>query len=162
MPTQIRQGQISSPVKATGAEITTGTDDAKFSTAKAIADADLNTRLKSKVISTTRDGVGANADVAYTGVGFAPTSLQARMCVNGALFNSHGFGDSARTVNSIQQTAANVYYQSTTVMINYTDQNNWGQTATVKSYDSDGFTLTWAKAGTPTANTMQISIICYK
>jgi hypothetical protein len=37
-----------------------------------------------------------------------------------------------------------------------------GQTAVVASYDSDGFTLTWTKHGSPSAATLTVNAICYK
>lgn len=42
------------PVKATGAEINTGTDDAKFTTAKAIADSTITTAAKTQTLTNKR------------------------------------------------------------------------------------------------------------
>lgn len=154
-------GKLNISAKAIGTDISTGTNDDKYVTSKAIKDADLNTRLKSKIITATRDGQGNTGDVSYTGVGFTPTSIRAIMAVDGTLYQSDGNSDSAKTSFSIYQTAANVYYNNTS-LVTYSNQSAWIQGAIVKSYDADGFTLTWTKAGTPTANTMQIRFICYR
>lgn len=147
--------------KAAGTDITTGTDDTKYVTSKAMADADVNTRLKSKVKEYTRDGTAASGDVSYTGVGFTPTSLQCIMIVNGTKYNSNGFSDSSKNSIGRAQTGDNLYYDKQQICA-YTDQNNWGQYATVKSYDADGFTLTWTKLGTVPAGTMALKFICYR
>jgi hypothetical protein len=52
------------PVKATGAEINTGTDDAKFATAKAIADSTI-----------IKNPMTASGDIIYGGTSGAPTRL---------------------------------------------------------------------------------------
>jgi hypothetical protein len=147
--------------KATAAEITTGTDDAKFVTAKAMKDADVNTRLKSKIITSTRDGTAASGDVAYTGIGFMPTSIHALMSIDGTLYWSNGVSDSAKVASSKYQSAANVVYSAAN-LVSYSNYSGWAQNATVKSYDADGFTLTWTKTATPSAATLSITFICFR
>lgn len=146
--------------KAVGSDVTTGTEDTKYVTAKAIADAGLNTRLKSKIITATRDGAGENGDVSYTGVGFVPTSIRAIMSRDGSLFNSDGFADSTKASYCIANSAANVNY-AIGKLVSYTNAF-WGQEAVVKSFDADGFTLTWTKTSTPDAGTLQLRFICYR
>lgn len=122
---------------------------------------DSTTRLASKVITATRDGVAASGDVAYTGVGFIPTSIIALMNVNGALYQSIGIVDSSKVSQSNYLSAADVVFQSGN-FITYSNQSSWAQGAVVKSFDTDGFTLTWTKIGSPTANTMLIVFLCFK
>lgn len=153
---------VSTAVKATGAEITTGTDDAKFATAKALADAGVNTRLKSKTISITRDGTAASGDVSYTGIGFTPTSIECVMSINGTSYWSKGHGDSARSADCIYGNGAGNVFGSGGYLIQYSNQATFAQSAVVKSYDADGFTLTYTKTGSPSANTMLIYAICYR
>lgn len=119
--------------------------------------------LSSTVIQITRDLTAANGDVAYTGVGFVPTSLNSVAAISGltgAMF--FGFADSAKTnkgfINYDTDTGnylANFLIKfSTSAGVNF-------QTAIVKSYDADGFTLTWVKTGSPTG-IGSANIICYK
>lgn len=118
--------------------------------------------LNSKVIALTRDTSAANADVAYTGVGFIPSSIHFLMVVDGTLYRSDGVVDSSRVGVCNYQSAANTYYQNLGAAITYSNQSGWAHNAVVKSYDVDGFTLTWGKIGTPTAGTMKVTAICYK
>jgi hypothetical protein len=118
-------------------------------------------RLYSKVLAASRDGTAASGDVSYTGVGFQPTSIQAIMSVNDTTYSSNGYADSARSSYCVCTAAANKFWTQQQ-LIKYTDINNWGQYAVVKSYDVDGFTLTWTKGGTPPAGTLIITFICYK
>ena len=153
-------GKTSFPVKATGAEVTTGTDDAKFATPKALADADVNTRLKSKVITLTRDLTTATGSVAYTGVGFVPTSIKAFGVVDGTAFVSEGFSDSTKTSQCVYQYGSNTWSMSAGLLAMSPTISAY-QIATVASYDADGFTLTWTKTSTPTG-TATVRVICYR
>lgn len=153
------------PVKASGAEITTGTDDAKFATAKALADAGVNTRLLSKIKIGTRDLTAATGDVSYTGVGFTPTALIG-FAKNGASA-SWGAVDSAKTGDGVNYKTGTGYYGHSTdgyganlLFVIDMGSGNF-QTATVKTYDADGFTLTWTKTGSPTG-TAAFTIQCFR
>lgn len=148
-------------VPATGAEIITGTEAYKLITPEALAAADLNSRLKSKIKTGTRDGAGATADVAYTGIGFKPTSIHAVMSVGGSAYSSVGFADSSKVGACRYQYANGVGYNGNYLGA-YTDQTTFSQNAIVKSYDNDGFTLTWTKLGTPTPNTITLAFICFR
>ena len=107
--------------------------------------------VKSKMIQISRDLATASGDVAYTGVGFKPTALVAIGSLDSSLIASWGMSDSSKgafatlliTTALYSQTVAFLIYLGTTVAAHF-------QTAIVKSYDADGFTLTWAKTGTPT------------
>lgn len=118
-----------------------------------------NGPLKSKIITFTRDGTAASGDVSYTGVGFMPSKIHFFMSVNGTLYKSDGFTDSTKTSSSIYQSAANVYWNSGSPVI-YSNQSSWAQSSILKSFDADGFTLTWTKISSPTAGTMSIMAIC--
>ena len=120
-----------------------------------------NGPLKSKIIFITRDASAASGDVSYTGTGFIPSSLIANAHVDATLYYSNGFSDSTRTAISTFHNGSTAYWDNPT-LITYSNQSSWGQSASVKSYDADGFTLTWGKVGTPTAGTIKIAIICYR
>ena len=117
--------------------------------------------LKSKLVVVTRDGTAASGDVSYTGAGFIPSSLLAHAHVDNTTYRSDGLADASKTCYSTFQSAANVYYDNASLIV-YSNQSAWGQTAIVKSYDADGFTLTWTKAGSPTAGTIKCNVICYR
>ena len=154
-------GIVVTPVKASGAEITTGTDDAKFATAKALADAGVNTRLKSKVIQSSRDLTAAAGAVAYTGVGFTPTSIIAFLA-GGADNVDIGVADSAR--GSYHIIGGSTWTTNAAAiganLILYSSSGGNYQNATVNSYDADGFTLGWGKVGSPTG-TVYITFLCF-
>mgnify|MGYP001570361080 CR=1 FL=1 len=151
---------FSGTAKATGAEITTGTEDAKFVTPKAISDAGVNTRLKSKIISFTRDLSVASGDVAYTGVGFMPTALVGIGVIGGSLPFTVGFADSGKSAADITQYGANTITSSVN-FIQIAPSGGNDQAAVVKSYDADGFTLTWTKNGSPTG-TPTFYVLCFR
>ena len=155
-------GIVVTPVKASGAEITTGTDDAKFATAKALADAGVNTRLKSKIIVATRDlsAAGAPTDVAYTGVGFVPTSIVALYGIDGGVLIGMGMSDSAKAGNNVDRDNAEATHANNYLICAITTGSN-NQLAIVKTYDADGFTLTWTKSGTPTG-TINMYFLCFR
>lgn len=154
-------GKVNKTDKATGGEVVTGTNDTKYITSKAIGDADLNTRLKSKIISFTRDGTATGGDVSYTGVGFKPTSIVALMSTNGSAYCSEGYSDSVKVSMTKYQTGTGTTYIGGNLIM-YSDQNTFAQSAIVKTYDNDGFTLTWTKTASPAANTLTCYLICYK
>ncbi|MCK9461455.1 MAG: hypothetical protein M0R80_17635 [Proteobacteria bacterium] len=135
-------------------------------TAGAVTNAKLSTTagngaLFTKIITATRDAgaAGAPTDVSYTGVGFIPSSIKCIGVRDGTLYRSNGFSDSAKANHCTYQSAANVYYDIA-ALTSYSDQASWAQSAVVKSYDADGFTLTWTKAGTPAAGTFKLTFIC--
>lgn len=154
---------VSTAVKATGAEITTGTDDAKFATAKALADAGVNTRLKSKLLATTRDLTAASGDVSYTGIGFVPTAI---ICITAHSGQgvSIGVADSAIAEVSVARDYDGNFKGPNilggTICFVQISSGNYQQ-AVVKTYDADGFTLTWAKTGSPTG-TLSLSFLCFR
>lgn len=121
--------------------------------------------LATKIISVTRDMTAASGSVSYTGVGFTPTALIA-IGVPGAVntdFTNMSFG-----MSDAGQSAADLVFglntgdfRARTDLIFLGGSSNF-QKATVSSYDSDGFTLSWVKSGTPSAATAQCYILCLR
>lgn len=158
-------GDQTLPVKATGAEITTGTDDAKFATAKALADAGVNTRLKSKLIAATRDMTASSGDVAYTGVGFMPTAIMAIASTGSsggapATPMSIGFTDSSEIAGNVSSVGVDTFAVEGNYLILLYQGANF-QYANISSFDADGFTLTWTKGSSPTG-TAHIRFLCFR
>jgi len=114
---------------------------------------------RAKVITATRDMTAASGDVAYTGVGFKPRCIVALAAINTTEIHSIGFA--AVLVNGILYAEApDVYYADDQVIRLGTAPGATEQRAVIKSFDSDGFTLTWTKAGAPAANTGTIRVLC--
>jgi hypothetical protein len=117
--------------------------------------------ITSKVIASTRDTTAASGDVAYTGVGFPPTSIHVQAHIEGTHFSSYGFADSAKTAMSTNVRNDSNTYGNSDKFITIDTGVGAQQVAIIKTYDSDGFTLTWTKAGSPTG-TAQLYFLCYK
>lgn len=134
--------------------------------------------LSSKVISITRVLSAAAGNVSYTGVGFQPTTCEFITMAgvnNNILSISMGFSDSSKAAFGVGELYQNVNDGSISTQSNtrngafaiYAADGNASvvfsayQTAVIASYDSDGFTLTWAKTGAPTS-TATIIVRCLK
>ena len=145
---------------ATGAEVTTGTDNAKIVTSKALSDAGVNTRLASKLITATRDLAAATGDVSYTGAGFTPTSIHSVGAIRDGDVLSVGFSDSSKTSANVNiYTGGKTNYEDKILLLQV-DTTNYVM-VTLKSYDADGFTLTYTKTGSPTG-TANLRFLCVK
>lgn len=124
--------------------------------------------LTSFLKSSTRSMQGVSADVAYTGVGFKPTMIIAFTHIRTTtVFFSYGFCDSAKNQACIHDHGAITYSaDSGTYIIEQSNGNavpeTQGQIALVKSFDVDGFTLTWTLVGSPTAATISLYFLCLK
>lgn len=118
--------------------------------------------LSSKIITFTRDMTAATGNVAYTGVGFQPTSLIVLADVSTAQ-GSIGFSDSSKAVYCWEKDAdGNIYtVANALVYLTNTTVGNRQQIDSIVSYDSDGFTVNWAKTGSPTG-TANIRVLAYK
>lgn len=120
------------------------------------------TRLASKVITATRDMTAATGNVAYTGVGFTPTSIIAFATIDGTVYPiSWGFSDSALTEKSLARNNDTFWYGSLNALVYAVQAAGANQTCVVASYDTDGFTLTWTKANSPTG-TLNIIFLCFR
>jgi len=109
-----------------------------------------------KVGSFTRDVTAVSGDVAYTGVGFTPKVIDLFANLTD-LSNSFGFDDGTThnsvgtygTTGGIQQIA-----DTGKSIVIFNAAGTGGQKAIIKTFDADGFTLTWTKIGTPAAGTV--------
>jgi hypothetical protein len=115
-----------------------------------------------KVIMTTRALDGATADVAYTGVGFKPSGLVAIATIDGADKLSVGFYGGG--VNAcIGQYGAITYQANIGFLIIYDNAPDKYQTASVKSFDADGLTVTWTRGpGGSAAGTIKFALMCFR
>jgi hypothetical protein len=116
--------------------------------------------LKTKIITVTRDRTVATGSQAYTGCGFAPTALiwlNNEADTNATIL---GVSDAALTSASL--------YDPSSVSNGFTIASSIGNglgvnnvTFVLTSYDSDGFTGTWTRTGTP-GGTASIKVMCMR
>ena len=102
-------------------------------------------------ITFTRDIALTGGDVAYTGMGFKPSSLIAIAAVYNSVCACWGFCNPSKSSNGLgTNNAANPtqYGPSSGTFIIIGQGAAFGS-AIVKSFDADGFTLTWAKTNSP-------------
>jgi hypothetical protein len=119
--------------------------------------------LSSKLITSTRDmtATGAPTDVAYTGVGFQPTAIYALATISASFPYCNGFADSSKTGWAMGPDAAGAMRVAATYLLAIYTGSTTSQIATVKTYDADGFTLTWTKSGSPTG-TATLAFLCFR
>lgn len=114
--------------------------------------------------SVTRDISLTNGSVAYTGLGFKPSSLSFYSVIPSSQAVSWGFTD-CTTVNKGLSQGYNtkpVYDSWASASIILTDQTEANyETGQVTSCDTDGFTVSWAKTGSP-VGTATINYMAYK
>jgi hypothetical protein len=104
----------------------------------------------------------ASGDVATTGIGFTPSSIICLSVEGGdAQQVSWGLADSTKTVNCFSFNSNGAFYQSNNLLFIETTDSSTYQKAIIKSYDSDGFTLTWTKSGSPTGTT-NVILLCLR
>ncbi len=109
--------------------------------------------LQVKVISFTRNFAGATGNVGYTGVGFKPKNVQF-IYGQASKFTGAGFTDGTNQGSvfgsndgATPYLTADVSGSNTIYLSNASGTNNQ---AAIVSFDSDGFTLSWTIAGSPT------------
>lgn len=118
-------------------------------------------RLNSKIKTLTRDMTAASGNVAYTGVGFKPTAIIAFGGIDGGERLFWGMCDSTRTAYQMESYADNTFQTQIAHLVNIATSAGNQQIADVASFDTDGFTLTWTKAGSPTG-TGNITCLCFR
>lgn len=115
-----------------------------------------------KVIVLTRDLSAATGSVAYAGCGFSPRLIIATGGINGVsnYITFSGMAASAGGSGFVGAFGGNTQANVSSQFLNFIDVTSAnGQLATVSSFDSDGFTLSWVKTGAPTG-TVTIYVAC--
>jgi hypothetical protein len=99
----------------------------------------------------TRNFTSASGDVSYTGVGFTPKMITFYGAINGNTEGMMSYGFCTNIASYVSaQNAVNTKLVFTDRVIHFAGSGTDVQLAVLKSFDSDGFTLTWTKGGTPT------------
>ena len=108
--------------------------------------------LITNVGSFTKDASSGGSQ-SIAGVGFKPATVLFLAVVNANPKASWGFSDSSRNAGSIADdsatTADSYTYSSNCIDIRFGSAGSASMQAVVSSYDSDGFTLSWARTGSP-------------
>ena len=114
-----------------------------------------------KVIGGTRDMQGLTGDVSYTGTGFKPSGIIAIATVPDALPTCIGsiLGSSYGTM---YQKTAGIWYPNASALIYLFESAGKTQSAIVKTFDANGFTLTWTLAGATAVGTAYIYFACFR
>ena len=112
-----------------------------------------------KVKAETRAMDAASGDVAYTGYGFQPSGLIIFAYFSVAL-GSIGSSNPAKLCLCAYRRAT-TYWQNDATNIVFVYAATYSQSALVKSYDADGFTLTWTLVGTQ-AGTIYLTVFAFK
>ncbi len=110
--------------------------------------------LKSNIITSTRDLTAATGSVAYTGMGFTPTTCEAFGQTAGTIdyVTLNGWSNPGFSVQrNIGVFGVAAQFTNTAGLMSYYDSTGTNlQTFVVTSYDADGLTGTWTKTGSPT------------
>lgn len=114
--------------------------------------------FNSKLKAESRLGDAASGDVAYSGYGFKPKALI--IFATTTIWVSWGFGDVNLAEMCMYKEATHWESSSTSIIILEDDAGANGQTAVLKTLDTDGFTLTWTKlaAGSAAINFMVLAL----
>jgi len=107
-----------------------------------------------KIGSFTRDVSAAAGDVSETGIGFTPAAIIFIGTVNTTTKAFWGF-DNETARGCIYYRASDYSYDTPSYSLVYDDGSGNTHKGKIKSFDADGFTITWAKVGSPTG-TLQI------
>lgn len=113
-----------------------------------------------KILTAARTATANTATVSYTGVGFKPKFVIALMVADATLYNSKGCTDGTSTKN-VYQSAENTYRVNNS-LVTYSNYGSWAQSATLSSFDEDGFTLNWTKISNPPSAELQLIFIAMK
>lgn len=114
-----------------------------------------------KVGTFTRLLNARTGNVSYSGLGFRPSSITFSAAIEKTMQRSDGFSDgsSARSisVDGAGNTASSAYAIK---IVRPTSADI--VTATVVTFDEDGFTLNWGASGAPPGNALVVNYIAYK
>lgn len=104
-----------------------------------------------KVGSSTRDSSTASGTQAVTGVGFQPKVIYLFSTEDGATAMSLGVSDGSSHHVAIDAhiKGADKWTRDTSHCILIWDSGSAWNEASINSFDSDGFTIQWAKTGSP-------------
>ncbi len=113
-----------------------------------------------KVKLETRDMTAGSGDVAYTGYGFQPTGLLILAVLANTAF-SLGSSEPALAEHCMDIRSSATPDINADWMLQLVPSGGNYQVCVVKTYDADGFTLTWTRGGSPTG-TANLHVFAFK
>lgn len=115
--------------------------------------------LRVKMINSLKDVSDASGDESFTGVGFTPKVVIAFSALSAATEHAMlGIADSD-LANYLLYLNGSAWESTVTKFLNLWVSSGNYQEAIIKSMDSDGFTVTWTKTGTPTGAS-RLNFLC--
>ena len=125
--------------------------------------ASLFTLTRMKVGSFTRNTSLANGNQAITGVGFSPKGIIFIANITQTSGFSVGFADNSggRMVCDTNNNTAGTYMYNASYCLTVNTANNVYSSAYLDSMDSNGFTLTWVKEGSP-SGTVTVAYMAFR
>lgn len=121
--------------------------------------------LQQKIQGHTHDVTLASNPVAYTGYGFTPRAIIVIATgPGGNRGHSRGFAEAPSNEKCQFITGVATYADNSTnrLIICRDADGVTGQEASVQSFDSDGFTLSWVKGGAPAAGTINFNVLAIR
>ena len=123
--------------------------------------------VQADVVYNTRDITAASGDVSYTGVGFTPVAIVFWAWINGQPHWGIGMAAGASAQDGVtgskdgtEGTISGFQDTTSACFIVETGGSGAGQQAKLKTFDADGFTLTWTKVASPGAETIDFMSLC--
>lgn len=118
------------------------------------------------IVAFTRSESTASGTQAVTGLGFTPRAIAFLMGIGGGndARMSIGFqdaGTSAVVYGNAGGVAGTFRYNSTRSVYSNTTDGATSYDGFASAFDADGFTMTWARTGTP-STTLNICAICFR
>ena len=108
-----------------------------------------------KIGTFTRAQDGSDASVGITGVGFTPKIVILFGGVSGVESRFIGVDDGTNHyVDVVATTAAHLI--DTSYSMKTLDNGSWDEKGNISSMDSDGFTISWVKGGSPPSATIRV------
>lgn len=124
-----------------------------------VSDAHHTPATSPKVKLETRSQTASSGDVSYTGYGFQPTGLI--ILTKAPAGVSIGTSEPALVEHCLyRDDTGDALYDSYIAFS--TPNSGQEQKAVVKTYNADGFTLTWTKVGTPPGGTLNLHVFAFK
>lgn len=119
-------------------------------------------QFKIGVLSPARVMTAASGDVSYTGVGFQPNNIIFLQQSNSGSFTIGLDNGTNRYSIAMWGTSVPLYTHSSTQSLYMIAAAGAYQSGIVKTFDSDGFTITWTRTGSPSANDTYIYYMAFK
>jgi len=111
--------------------------------------------------SLSRTKTDATGTVPYTGIGFTPSYVIFFGFDNGNTEASWGFDNGSQKASSVYSGYASAYTGLDAYSIFSHDGVSDEHKAAIQSLDTDGFTLSWTKVGSPTG-TFTVKFMAFK